>query len=93
MFHYYSFATLRQCGACFELLETFSRWLSAGGIDGLELAADDFRQIANGAKTLQFKLARVAGRQRDLDVHPMLDDMAASWEAGMDKLAKAIASG
>lgn len=92
MFHYYSFATLRQCGACFELLETFTRWLSAGGIDGLELAADDFRQIASGAKILQFKLARVAGRQRDLDVHPILDDMAASWEAGMDELATAISA-
>ena len=89
-FHYYSFATLRQCGACFELLETFARWLSAGGVDGLESAADDFRRIATAAKTLQFTLARVVGRQRVVDVNPILDEMAAGWDAGMNKLAKAI---
>jgi hypothetical protein len=33
-FHAYSFATLRQYGACFELAETYLRWLTAGGVPG-----------------------------------------------------------
>lgn len=35
-FHTYSFATLRQYGACYGLAAAHLRWLGAGGVDGLE---------------------------------------------------------
>jgi len=84
-FHAYSFATLRQYGACFELSETYLRWLNDQGIDSVAAAADSFQSIARGAKTLQINLARSMARKRPLDLSP-LETMAESWEAGMATL-------
>ncbi len=42
-FHNYAFATLRQCGAAFELAGAYLRWLEAGGECGLERAAEALR--------------------------------------------------
>src|SRR6185312_594111 len=46
VFHAYSFATLRQYGACFELSETYLRWLGQQGVTGLESACAAFQQIS-----------------------------------------------
>ena len=76
-FHAYSFATLRQYGACFELSETYLRWL------GEEAAAAPFREIAETAKAFQFQLARAMARKKPLDLSP-IDAMGAAWQRGVD---------
>ena len=81
-FHTYSFATFRQYGACFELVETYLTWLARGGEAGLDEAVEAFREISTSTKTLQFQLARAMARKRDLPLEP-LDQAAALWERGM----------
>jgi hypothetical protein len=82
-FHRYSFATLRQYGACFELVETYLRWLGEGGEEGLESATQAFHDISATAKAFQFQLARAMARRRELSLDP-LGRMAQLWHAGMD---------
>ena len=84
-FHAYSFATLRQFGACYELAETYLRWLGGEGVAGAGAAADPFQRLSQAAKTYQFNLARSMARRRPLDLGP-LADMAAHWDAGMAAL-------
>jgi hypothetical protein len=84
-FHAYSFATLRQYGACFELAATYLQWLASQGETGLEAATRDFLEIAESAKTLQFQLARTMARKKPLDLAP-LDAMAERWERGIAAL-------
>lgn len=83
-FHQYSFATLRQCGAAFELSAAFLRWLARAGLPGeLEAAAVRFAALSEGAKAVQFKLARVVGARRQVDLQPMLAAMESAWDEGM----------
>jgi len=84
-FHKYSFATLRQYGACFELAETYLRWLGENGVAGLEVSCGAFQQISQTAKAFQFQLARSMARKKPLDLAP-LDAMGAQWEVGMTLL-------
>src|SRR5207244_3011831 len=88
-FHVYSFATLRQYGACFELAGTYLRWLAAQGIGGLEDAAGPLHEVAETAKAFQFQLARAVARRKPLDLAP-LDAMAGHWERGMATLRKRL---
>jgi hypothetical protein len=85
-FHNYAFATLRQCGAAFELGGAYLRWLEAGGECGLEPAAEACARIAETAKTLQFKTARAVHSRRPLDASPMLDEMIEAWDDTMTTL-------
>jgi len=85
LFHKYSFATLRQYGACFELAETYLGWLGAKGVAGLEVPRSAFASIARTAKAFQFQLARSMARRKPLDMEP-LDTMGAQWEVGMTLL-------
>ncbi len=89
-FHQYSFATLRQYGACFELVETYLRWLVAGGETGLEDAADAFRDISGTAKAFQFQLARAVTRKRELSLGP-IDEMANLWHRGVTAVGERYA--
>ena len=84
-FHAYSFATLRQYGACFELSETYLRWLSQNGVDGLTAPADDLHSIAETAKAFQFQLARSMARKKPLDLSP-IDAMGEKWASAMSAL-------
>ena len=84
-FHAYSFANLRQYGACFELAETYLRWLGQQGVDGVSASAAAFRAIAESAKAFQFQLARSMARKKPLDLSP-IDAMAADWDRGMAPL-------
>lgn len=84
-FHKYSFATLRQYGACFELAETYLGWLTLRSIAGLEVPRTAFSTIAQTAKAFQFQLARCMARKKPLDLAP-LDAMAAQWDVGMTLL-------
>jgi hypothetical protein len=87
VFHDYSFTTLRQYGACYELSANYLRWLSDQGVPGLEAARERFEQISMATKVYQFQLARAMARKRALPLTP-LDDMASLWEQGMDELQK-----
>lgn len=84
-FHQYSFATLRQYGACYELSATYLQWLAAQGEQGLEDMTRAFLALSEGAKAFQFQLARAMARRRSLDLLP-LDSMAEQWEQGMSGL-------
>jgi hypothetical protein len=86
VFHQYAFATVRQAGACFALAASYLRWLEAHGERDLEPAAAEFDTISSTAKTLQFKLARMANLKRDIDANPLLETMERSWDNGMARL-------
>ena len=85
IFHQYSFATLRQFGACYELCATYLQWLAANGEEGLEEPTRDFLEISEGAKAFQFQLARSMARKKPLDLTP-LDAMAERWERAIGML-------
>ena len=78
-FHQYSFATLRQFGACYELSATYMRWLRSRQVEGLEPFVEVFEDLSKGAKAMQFQLARAMARKRTLDLTP-LDQMGFLWE-------------
>lgn len=84
-FHQYSFATLRQYGACFELSATYLRWLADHGQIGLDDATASFTFLSENTKVFQFQLARATSRRKALDLTP-IDDMAARWEQAMSLL-------
>ena len=86
-FHAYSFATLRQYGACFELAETHLRWLARHGDATLVAPAADLKAIAETAKAFQFQLARAMARKKPLDLAP-LDAMGAAWDRAMSALVE-----
>ncbi len=89
-FHAYSFANLRQYGACFELGESYLRWLGAHGARGTETPASRLRDIAETAKRFQFQLARSMARSKPLDLTP-IDAMAQHWSSAMDELRSRFA--
>ena len=84
-FHTYSFATLRQFGACYELAATYLEWLQAHDIAGLEQSITAFGNLSTGAKTMQFNLARAMARKKPLNLAPV-DDMAGQWQTGIEAL-------
>jgi hypothetical protein len=81
-FHRYSFGLCRQCGASTELAASFVDWLNRYDAPGTEAAAASFRAVAEGAKRLQFSMARVV-RGRDVDLDGVLGDMADQWDDAM----------
>jgi hypothetical protein len=82
-FHRYSFATLRQFGACYELAATYLRWLQQRtGLD-FETSIATFAELSADAKTLQFQLARAVARKKPLDLSA-IDRMAAQWRTAID---------
>jgi hypothetical protein len=85
-FHAYAFATLRQCGASFEMAATYLRWLEAQGESRLKPAANAFDHIASSAKDLQFKTARVANGRPPFDPAPTIGSMADAWDESMAEL-------
>ena len=84
-FHRYSFATLRQFGACFELAATYLKWLHQHNIKGLEEPILAFTELSGGGKTIQFQLARAMTRKKPLDLAP-IDQMATTWRSAMTTL-------
>jgi hypothetical protein len=84
-FHQYSFATLRQYGACYELAATYLQWLAQNGEEGLEEPTRALLEISEGAKAFQFQLARAMSRKKPLDLTP-LDVMGQRWEQAIGAL-------
>lgn len=85
VFHAYSFATLRQYGACFGLAEAYLAWLREEGVDAFATAQQAFDEISRGTKSFQFLLARSMARRKPFDLSP-LDGMAEHWERAAENL-------
>ena len=86
LYHGYAFASLRQCGASFELGALYLRWLEEHGETGLGRAAEELDRISSSAKALILKTARAVNTKKPVDFAPILDGMAASWDAAMGVL-------
>jgi hypothetical protein len=86
-FHRYSFATLRQYGACFGLAESYLGWLGDNGVDGLQAPRAALDEISRTAKAFQFQLARSMARRKPLDLAPV-DAMGAQWDGAMGALRR-----
>jgi hypothetical protein len=87
MFHQYSFVTLRQLGACYELSKTYLQWLAQNGEKDLEQAINLFDEISTTAKTSQFQLARSVSKKKPLDFAP-IEKMGQAWQTATDILLK-----
>jgi hypothetical protein len=89
--HAYAFATVRQCGAAFELAGSFVEWLACPGSNAAVAAEALARQVA-GAKALLFRLAR----RRPFDLRPAIEQLAADWNATMaalERVARGVGRG
>lgn len=85
-FHRWSFGVLRQCGFTAELAADVCRHAAAAGLRGAEPAARELAAVAEGAKAVQFRVARTA-RGRAGDPGEELAAMAQHWGAAMELLA------
>jgi hypothetical protein len=85
-FHAYAFATLRQCGAAFDLGGVYLRWLQSHGEPGLEQIAADCALIASTAKALQLKTARFVNTGRPFAASALFETMAVAWDSVMSGL-------
>ncbi|MDB4975703.1 MAG: hypothetical protein JWN48_4044 [Myxococcaceae bacterium] len=89
-FHTYAFATLRQCGAAFELAGSYLDWLTARGVPELETARTAFATLSSQAKTVQFKTARSVMLKREVDFAPMFEAMQVAWATAFSELDRVI---
>jgi hypothetical protein len=78
-FHEYAFATLRQCGACYELSGSHLRWLTEQGTHDLGPAIEACDALASQAKMLQFKLARALVLKKPVEFTPMFEAMERAY--------------
>lgn len=86
-FHTYAFVTLRLCGAQASLAQAFQAWLGSTA-DAL-VAAEAWGELADAAKTAQFRVARrAAGRTSSLD--DVLTAMAIAWERATEASIDAV---
>jgi hypothetical protein len=88
-YHVWAFATVRQLGAAFALAADNLRWLASHDHAPLAAAAGRFELIAQDAKLLILKLARVVNTGRAFDPGPAFAPMAQAWEEGMELIAQA----
>jgi hypothetical protein len=88
-FHLYSFATLRQFGACFELSATYLQWLAQNRVAHLGESIQGFAFLATAAKTMQFQLARAMARKKPLDLSA-IDGMAKAWDTALMNLQTVV---
>ena len=92
-YHAWAFATTRQLGASMELLAAHLRWLAGERPSAsLTTAADEFQRLSESAKTFILKAARAVNSGKPLDASGMFDEMAGSWERGLDALASGVAA-
>lgn len=89
-FHPYAFNTTRQFGANMGLLAAHLAWLDRHAGGGLGTAAVLCEQMATGAKTFQFLLARALARKRFDKLDPALDAIARDYDAAMTAIASAM---
>jgi hypothetical protein len=82
-FHLYAFNVIRQLGANFELLGSYLDWLRDPALAEPAAAA---RRIAEGAKAVQFNLARMANRRRFDAAKLVLEPIEADYDRIMTAL-------
>jgi hypothetical protein len=85
-FHIYAFNTLRQVGANFELLASHLAWLGRHAVIDFTDAIGAAERIADGAKAMQFKLARAMARQRFDGLADLIEPMAMAYDTVMTSL-------
>ncbi|MBS0524888.1 MAG: DUF1839 family protein [Proteobacteria bacterium] len=84
-FHLYAFNLPRQLGANFEMLATYLDWLAEPALAEPAAAA---RRIAEGAKAIQFQLARMANRRRFDAAKLVLEPIEADYDRIMTAVAR-----
>jgi hypothetical protein len=87
-FHAYAFANIRQFGSAFNLCEHYLRWLNPHVPGDLLPIAEDCGAIAQLAKTLLLKVARVAQLSRTSDFNPLLTECEERWQNVMTALTR-----
>jgi hypothetical protein len=87
-FHAYSFASLRQCGAAWELAAHYVRWLFPGDREAAAAAAE-LDLLAEAAKSTILQLARATMRNKPRDLK-LLSTVAPSWDAAMEQLRSCL---
>lgn len=86
-FHAWAFATVRQCGAAFDLAAAGLRWQAApDGAPNLLAAAAAFQRISEGCKALILKTARAVHSGCAPDTRALFDELASAWDEGMARL-------
>jgi Domain of unknown function (DUF1839) len=92
-FHNYAFAMFRQFGASASLAAAHLDWLASDAEPAaaalLSDAADCFRVISQGARTLQLRCARTAMSGKRGDVSATFASLQSSWETASANLRKA----
>ena len=91
-FHAYSFATLRQAGANYELCRDYLAWLAARTALQLDRARSLCETLATVPKTIQFKLARAIAGKRAFDPAAQLAEMSAAWSDLRSELTSTLGS-
>jgi len=87
VFHRWSFGVLRQCGFTAELAADVCRHVAdtSPGVPGADAAVSEFLAVAEIAKSVQFRVARIAGGRRG-DPAPELARMAEHWARATELL-------
>jgi len=78
-FHVYSFNTMRQLGANFEMLGSCLGFLREHGAGGLDAPIGACGDLANAAKLMQFRMARMQARQRRQDCDDLFDALSNAY--------------
>jgi hypothetical protein len=89
-YHAWAFATIRQCGAAFELAAAHLRWHDAAGERGGTQAAVAFQRIAEGCKALILKLARSVTSGRPPETAALFGELGQAWHDGMAGVARVL---
>jgi len=85
-FHRYAFNTFRQLGSNFELLGSYADWLEGEGAFGLDALRAGCTDLAQAAKALQFRTARLVSRQRHAECGDSFDALERAYDAVMHAL-------
>ena len=85
-----TFNTLRQLGAGAELLADLLDWLDARLPAGLDAAAGRARDLAAGAKALQFRVARLVARGRTDACEDLFDSLVTDEAAVFERIERCL---
>ena len=85
-FHDYAFGVFRQLGANFQLLRPSTRLVAAELPRRFDRGTGRARRFPPAAKTMQFKVARIASRRRFDPCDAMFETLERDYEAVMSRL-------
>jgi len=84
-FHRYAFGTCRALGANGQLAAAFVDWLDQREGGGLGEVSASFREVSQGAKRIEFMLARVAAGRR-VDIGQAMAPLEEAWAVAKETL-------